>query len=391
MARRPGEQPENGPVAKIGHVPELTTYAEIDLGALERNLAVIRARVQRPILLPVKANAYGHGLVPIALAATADGWADWLGVATVAEGVELRQAGVRAPILKLSSVLPDEAEAAVGNDLRLTVTDAAGVEAVARAASSSGAIARVHLKIDTGMRRIGVEPEAAVELAQLVERLPDVELDGVFTHLAVADDPAQDEFTKLQLGRFREAVDAITARLGRRPGLVHAANSGGVLAHPDSWLDLVRPGIMSYGYYPDAATPKTVAVEPVLRLVTHLTFVKPVRAGETVSYGRTWAPSADTRIGTFPVGYGDGYSRRLSNRASVLVGGRRRPQVGTVCMDQAMVDLGPGSDAGPGERVTLIGADGSEQVTADELAEIVGTISYEVLCDLDHRVPRVYR
>jgi len=369
---------------------EPTTYALIDLGALQQNLAAIRDYTKRLVLLPVKANAYGHGLVPVARAAIEHGWADWLGVATVSEGVALSEAGITAPILKLSGALPDETEDAIAHDIRLAITDRSGVESAQRAAVRTGHKARVHLKVDSGMHRIGVHPAEAADIAELIEQQPDVELEGVFTHLAVADVPAQDEFTAGQLSSFRGAVDAITARLGRRPALIHAANSAGVLAHPDAWWDMVRPGIMSYGYYPDAATPKTIPIKPVMTLVTHLTYVKTVPAGETVSYGRTWAPSADTRVGTFPVGYGDGYDRRLSNQVSVLVRGTRYPQVGRVCMDQSMVDLGPGSPIETGERVTLIGTDGDQSITADDLANLLGTISYEVLAGLAARVERVY-
>jgi alanine racemase len=366
------------------------TFARVDLGALGRNLAAIREAVGRLVLLPVKANAYGHGLVPVARAVQEHGWADWLAVATVAEGVALRRAGLELPILKLSGAPPQQCEAAVAADLRLTITDHAGAAAAQAAAARLGAIAPVHLKVDTGMRRIGVAPDAAADLALAIDAQPNLELEGVFTHLAVSDDPAQDDFTAAQLERFAGAVDAIQDRLGRRIALVHAANSGAVLAHPAAWGDLVRPGILSYGYYPDPATPRTIAVEPVLSLVSHLSLTKPVAAGETVSYGRTWSAPADTVIGTIPVGYGDGYSRLLSNRAEVLIGGRRYPQVGRVCMDQMMADLGPGSALSAGDSVTLIGRDGGERIGADDLGAVIGTISYEILCAVAARVPRVY-
>jgi len=369
---------------------EPTTYASINLGALQRNLAAIRQHTGRLVMLPVKANAYGHGLVPVAQAAIDGGWADWLGVATVSEGVALREAGVLAPILKLSGALPDETETAVANDLRLAITDRQGVESAQKAAVRTHHKACVHLKIDTGMHRIGVVPSQAADMAELIESQPDVELEGVFTHMAVADLPSQNEFTSMQLAVFREAVEAITERLGRRPALIHASNSAGVLAHPDSWWDMVRPGIISYGYYPDVTTPRSVAIEPVLSLVTHLTHVQTVPAFETVGYGRTWEASVDTRVGTFPVGYGDGYDRRLSNQTTVLIKGGRYPQVGRVCMDQSMVDLGPDSILDVGERVTLIGNDGPESISADDVAEILGTISYEVLCTIANRVPRLY-
>jgi alanine racemase len=367
------------------------SYALVDLGALGRNLIALRRHVGgRSVLLPVKANAYGHGLVPIAQAALDNGWADWLGVATVSEGIALRRAGLRAPILKLSGAAPEQVADAVAHDLRLTIGDAPSAREAEAAAAAQHRTAAVHLKIDTGMRRIGVEPASAADLAELVERQPHLELEGVFTHLAVSDTPAQDAFTTRQLALFDEAVAAIEHRLGRRPRLVHAANSGATLGHPAAWGDLVRPGIASYGYYPDPSTPRTVALEPVLSLKSRLSFVKTVLAGETVSYGRTWTAPTATRIGTVPIGYGDGYSRVLSNRADVLVAGRRQPVVGRVCMDQLMVDLGPDSPLTTGDTVTLIGRDGDQAIGADWLGELWGTISYEVLCAIAARIPRLY-
>jgi alanine racemase len=311
-------------------------------------------------------------------------------VATVAEGVTLRAAGVTAPILKLSGAPPAEVAAAVAYGLTLTVSTPAEADAAEAAAAAQGRRVAVHLKVDTGMRRIGVEPAGAADLADHLARQPHLDLDGVFTHLAAADDPAADGFTAEQLTRFDEALAAVEARLGGPPRLVHAANSAGVLACPAAWRDLIRPGIAAYGYYPGPDTPRSVALEPVLTWVSHLSLVKAVRAGEAVSYGRTWAAAADTWIGTVPVGYGDGYARILSNRSDVLVAGTRRPVVGRVCMDQLMVDLGPDPAAAAGDPVILIGCDGTGLVDADELGTLAGTISYEVLCAVAERVPRVY-
>ncbi|MDR1388186.1 MAG: alanine racemase [Propionibacteriaceae bacterium] len=368
------------------------TYALVDLTALGRNLQAIRSQVgPRLVLLPVKANAYGHGLAEVAQAAERNHWADWFGVATVSEAVALRQAGLTSPILKLSVAAPELLDQALAARTRLAIVDQAGAAAAQAAARRAGQVAPVHLKVDSGMRRLGVEPAAAADLAAFVEAQPDLALEGVFTHFAVSDDPAQDDFTAEQWGRFRTAVDAIQERLGRRVELVHAANSGAVLGHPETWGDMVRPGIMSYGYYPDQASPRTIAVEPVLSWISLTSFVKTVPAGQTVSYGRTWAPTADTRVATVPVGYGDGYSRRLSGRASVLVGGVHRPVAGRICMDQMMVDLGPDCDLGPGQPVVLIGRDGDQSISADDLGQATGTISYEVLCAIAQRVPRVYQ
>ncbi|MDR2931216.1 MAG: alanine racemase [Propionibacteriaceae bacterium] len=365
------------------------TFAQVDLGALKSNLDAIRLRTDAAVLLPVKANAYGHGAVRVAQAADRGGWADWFGVATVGEGVALAKAGVTKPILKLSSTLPDEVGVAIDHGLRLTVTDRAGVAEAARVAKARGGIARLHLKVDTGMGRLGVEPSQAPGMAELIEANPHLDLEGVFTHFAVSDKPKHDGFTRGQLGRFRDCVDSATQRIGRRP-LIHAANSGAVLSYPESWFDMVRPGILSYGYYPDPTSPRSVPVTPVMSLITHLTYVKTVHAGSTVGYGRTWQADRDTRVGTFPVGYGDGYDRRLSNCVNVVVAGHSYPQIGLICMDQSMVDLGPTSTIRAGEKVTLMGHDGRQDIDAEALATRVGTISYAMLCGIAARVPRVY-
>ena len=375
------------------------TYAQVDLGALERNLDAIRAHVEfRKILLPVKANAYGHGLTevsrsgvftaPLAQFLQDRSVVDWFGVATVEEGVRLRAAGITLPILKLSATQNHEVARAIEADLTLTVVDPVSIWAVSAAAEALDKHVNVHLKVDTGMRRIGCPPSLAPRFAELVEQAPYCHLQGVFTHFAASDNPEEDDFTNRQLSQFIEAVDEIEDTLGRGIELKHAANSGAVERHPDSWLDMVRPGILSYGY-PQSPLP-TLRVDPVLSLISHVSFVKTVHAGETVSYGRTWVAPWDTRVATVSIGYGDGYTRLLSNRAEVLIQSRRYPQIGTVCMDQIMVDLGPDSTIGVGEQVTLIGRDGSESIGANDLGALAGTISYEILTRIAERVSRVY-
>ncbi|MDR0849394.1 MAG: alanine racemase [Propionibacteriaceae bacterium] len=401
----------------------METYARVDLSALAHNLQSIRDLVKRPILLPVKANAYGHGLVtriggqlraPLVEYVQSQGLVDWLGVATVDEGVALREAGVALPILKLSGASAESVHAAIASGLTLTVGDEREVREAATAADSLGVTADVHLKIDTGMRRIGVAPQEASRLATLIESSPVLSLTGVFTHLAASENPAEDDFTASQLDRFDSAVADVEEELGRIIGLKHAANSGAVLRHPRAWYSMVRPGILSYGYPQgsvedwafdggdlSAFDPEDSVARgrqgtasplflPVLSLVSHVSFVKTVHEGETVSYGRTWTAPRDTRVATVPLGYGDGYSRRLSNQAEVLIRGARYAQVGTVCMDQIMVDLGPTSDVAVGEQVTLIGRDGDQHIGADDVGALLGTISYEVLCTIAARVPRVY-
>ncbi len=373
------------------------TRARVSLAAIRNNLNGIRRRVgsDRLVLMAVKANAYGHGAVPVSRMLERTGAADWLGVATVPEGMQLRAAGIGLPILKLSPVFADEAADAVSADLRLTVADGRDVEILRAAARDLGRRVVVHLKIDTGMGRIGVAPAAAGALAQAVEDAPELALEGVFTHLPVSDSPDQDDVTREQLARFADCVTDIEQELGRRVELVHAANSGGVLAHEASWLSMVRPGIMAYGYRPDPATPATVPLTPALTWTSRVSFVKPVTAGTTVGYGRTWAAPADTWIGTVPVGYADGFSRALSSdgqrsRGRMLIGGVVYPVVGRVCMDQTMVDLGPEPIARVGDPVTLIGTDGGASYWADDMAADLSTIPYEITCRIDARVTRSY-
>ncbi|WP_052462348.1 alanine racemase [Nigerium massiliense] len=364
------------------------TVATTHLGNIRRNLEGVRRRVgDRAVLAAVKANGYGHGAVPVSRLIEREGLADWLGVATMPEALELRQAGIGLPILKLSQALGDEEiEAALRADVTLTVVDGPTIDQVAAAARRRRYEAAVHLKIDTGMRRIGAEPEDAAALALRCDEAG-LTLGGVFSHLAVSDVPAGNDFTAEQVARFTRATEEIEAARGPVE-LRHLAASAGVLAHPEAWFDMVRPGIMIYGSYPDAQTEKTVRLRPGLSWTTVASFVKTVRAGETVGYGRTWTAERDTTIVTLPVGYGDGYSRLLSNRGRVLIGGRSCPIAGRVCMDQTMIDAGPDADVRVGDRVTLLGRDGDEEITALELAELMGTIPYEVTCLVAGRVSR---
>lgn len=366
------------------------THARVHLDNIISNLSAIKAHVgDRAVLLAIKANAYGHGAVPVAQAVERAGAADWLGVATVPEGIELRQAGIRLPILKLSQVFENELSEAIRARLVLTVIDEATVLSAERAAEAAGVTAEVHLKVDTGMRRIGVEPVRTPALARLAEDQPHLALTGIFTHLPASDDPAQDAFTANQLVAFERAVSEVTEVIGRPLPYIHAANSGAVLAHPASWGTMVRPGVMAYGHYPDPATPRTVALLPGLTLASRVSYIKRVRAGESVSYGRTWTAPRDTTIATVPIGYADGFSRLNSNRGHLLVNGRRYPIVGRVCMDQSMIDCGDDQVA-VGDEVFAIGTQGSEQITATEVAQLMGTIPYEVTCLIAQRVTRLY-
>jgi alanine racemase len=316
--------------------------------------------------------------------------AAFLAVATVEEGAELRRAGIDAAILLLSVPIPEEIPELVAHRLIPLVGDADYVKALGAALSrqSSPDPLTVHLKVDTGMGRVGCPPEAAAELAVLIAGEGSLRLGGVATHLAVSDslDPEDVRYTKEQLGRFTGAVAAIR-KAGIDPGLVHAANTGALAFHEDAFFDMVRPGILLYGYAP-AGAEATLPVKPVMELVSGIVFIKRVRKGDSVSYGRTWIADRDTTIATIPVGYGDGLPRRLSGQGfAVRVNGAWHPLAGRICMDQCMLDLGPETTVRRWDTVTLFGGDA---LSAADIAEKLGTISYEITCGINKRVPRVY-
>lgn len=367
------------------------THARIHLDHIRANIEAIRQAVgaERKLLVAVKANAYGHGAVEISRLAERSG-VDWLGVATVPEGLELRQAGIALPVLKFSPAFPEEMDAAVHSGITLALCERENIAALEQVCRVAGLRSNVHLKVETGMGRIGVPAEAAPALAAYIEHdCPHLNLEGVFTHLPVSDE-ADPVYTRAQIERFKAVVEAIHGAIGRRVDLAHCANSGAVLAHPPGWLDLVRPGIMVYGSYPSPDTPRTIPLKPGLSFITRVSFLKKVSAGTTISYGRIWAASQDTWIATLPAGYADGFNRLFSNRGRVLIGGRSYPVVGRVCMDQSMVDLGPETGVRAGDEAVLIGRSGAEEITCDEWAQALGTIPYEVTCQINGRVPRVY-
>jgi len=366
------------------------TWAEVDTGAIAANARQLKALAgDAELLAVVKALGYGHGLVRAAQAALAGG-ATWLGVALVEEGEALRREGITAPVLVLSEPRPSAMVAAVAADLRPTVYTAEGVEAAAKAATGLPRALRVHLKVDTGMHRVGASAADAVALAHAVAESPELHLEGLFTHFAVADEPERADHTARQLASLHRLAAQLAAQ-GIRPDLLHAANSAGLIAHPAARLDLVRCGIALYGLAPSLALDGLVDLRPALRLLAEVSYVKPIRAGEAVSYGLRWTAPADTVVATIPIGYADGVPRRYGAcGGEVLVGGRRCPVIGTVTMDQLLVDCGPASSVRVGDECVLIGRQGDEEVTAWEWAERVGTIAYEVVCGLSARVPRLW-
>jgi alanine racemase len=365
-------------------------WAEVSLGAVAANVEALRA-VAAPAELcaVVKADGYGHGAAPVARAALEAG-AAWLAVAQVPEATELRDAAIEAPILLLSEPRRSEVEEALAARMRVTVYTAEMIDRLARAAADAGpAPLPVHLKVDTGMRRVGAAPAEAVALAKQVDAHPSLALEGVWTHCAVADEPDH-PFTARQLERF-ELVLAEIAAAGIEVPLRHAANSAAAIAHPASRYDLVRCGIAVYGIPPAPALAGLVPLEPAIRLATEVSFVKPVAAGEGVSYGLVHHVEQDTNVATLPIGYADGVFRALSMAGQeVLLRGRRRPMVGVVTMDQVMIDVGPEGDVQPGDEAVLLGGQGDERITPDEWAARIGTIGYEVVCAIGPRVERRY-
>lgn len=364
-------------------------WAEVSAAAIEHNVRTL-ARTVEPaaVWAVVKANGYGHGAHTAASAALAGGAAG-LCVALVQEGVGLRDEGIDAPILVLSEQPPEALALAVRRDLQLTVYS---VEQI-RALEHVGAVDHpVHLKIDTGMRRVGAEPDAAVAIADAIAASSATRLEGVFTHLAMADEPA-DPFTAQQLDRFDAARDALMAA-GHQPGVVHAANSAGALAHPRSRYDMVRPGIAIYGISPGAPLDGPVRLldlRPAIELKARVSHVKRVAAGERISYGLRHTFATASTVATVPIGYADGVPRRLwSAGGDVLLAGRRRPIVGVVTMDQLMIDCGDDAVA-VGDEVVLLGGQGDERISPTEWADRLGTIAYEIVCGLSSRVERRLR
>jgi alanine racemase len=364
------------------------TRALIDLDAVANNVRYFR-RIAPPaagVMAVVKANAYGHGAVMVGRAAVEAG-AAWLAVATVDEGCQLRAAGLTAPILVLAASDPAEAPAAVRAGLTLAVAHLDHAAAIAAAAGAEPA--SVHVEVDTGMRRYGVPTEAAPDLIARIVGLPGLRLGGVYTHFATADE-ADRSFVAVQRARF-DAVLAAVRAAGIAIPLVHQDNSAAALTATGRAVDLVRIGISLYGLSPSSEVPAPPELRPVLSLRSRVARVFDLAPGDSVSYGRTFVADRPLRAALVPVGYADGYRRSLSNRGAMLLGGRRAPVLGRVCMDQTVIAMPDGVAARVGDEVVLIGAQGDDEITADDLAALAGTIGYEIATGLGARVPRVYR
>lgn len=368
-----------------------STLAEIDLDAFRRNLRQVRQRVgpHRALLPVVKANAYGHGIIPISQAALSEG-IEGLGVAFVEEGIQLRQAGITQMILVMAGFLPEEAGDLLEYRLTPVVSDPMQLESLGRLIEKVSRPIPIHLKLDTGMGRLGLFEKEVASFIQQACLFEGIEIQGLMSHFA-DDDLADHHRAEGQVDHFERVRHAIEA-LGLKVPLLHMANSAAIMGLERAWFNMVRPGIMLYGY--SASSTKTAAkvpIQPVMTLKTRILHLKRVPAGTSVSYGRTFTTQRESLIAVLPIGYADGYSRAWSNRGQVLIGGRRVPVVGRVCMDMTLVDVTGLSTVRVGEEAVLIGSQASETLWADELARSLGTIPYEILCAVGQRVPRVYR
>lgn len=363
--------------------------AIVNLSHYAHNIAVIRqmAGAQTRVIAIVKANAYGHGMLPMARKALESG-AAMLGVATVDEGVALREAGIIAPILVLFQPCRDALGSAIAHELTLMISDSETANHLGDAALRANKVVPVHCMIDTGMSRQGFNLEAAPDELQYISRISRIDIEGIATHFPVAD-KTEDAFTYNQIKAFRQLLKRL-GKTGIPFELAHAANSAAVVNYPSSHFDMVRTGLMTYGVWPSEAPERPGLLQRVLRWETRVTQVKMLEPGSSIGYGRTYTTENRMRAAVLPIGYADGYKHSLSNKAEVLIRGKRCPVRGSVCMDQTVVDVSGLSDVQDGDIVTLIGADGAEEITVEELARHAGTIPYDILTGIGNRVPREY-
>lgn len=371
------------------------TWAEIDLNHLAANFKRVKQRVGpvARVMAVVKANAYGHGAVACARRLVSEG-ADWFGVALPEEAIELRSAGITQPVLCLGGFWPGQAAACIQHQLTPVVYRLDMFEALNQAALNAGVVADVHVKVDTGMGRLGIRFDGLSEFVAALERFRNVRIDGIMSHLAAADDASCEPLTRDQIQRFEDAA-VVFREHGYRPTHLHLANSAGVYGHRDAWGNMVRPGGVLYGLWRDVLPLTTTKPEllPVMSLHTRISLLKWVPPGETIGYGCTFEASRRSLIATLPVGYHDGYMRGLSNRAHVIVRGMYAPVVGRISMDLTLIDVTNVSGVEVDDQVTLLGWDRQNaelKIVAEDLARIVGTLSYEVTCGISERVPRVY-
>jgi alanine racemase len=364
------------------------TRVEVDLKQLTENFNTIKKYVSpSKVMAVLKANAYGNGLVRVA-ELMQELNADYLGVAVLEEGILLRQSGITLPILVMGGMLGNQIPVFLKYDLTMTASSIEKLNQIDEAASAMKVKAKVHLKIDTGMERIGVHYYNAEKFLEASVKCKNVFVEGIYSHFA-SSDSSDLSYARLQLERFLEVINFYTKNSIAIP-VRHISNSGGILQMPEAYLDLVRPGILLYGVYPSNEVKKTIAVKPTLSWKSHVVYFKAIKPGHPVSYNSTFTPDKLIRAVTVPVGYGDGYFRSMSHKAEVLIRGKRYPVIGSITMDQIVVNIGNDS-AFNGDEVILIGNDGVNSITCEELANWAGTIPYEILTNINTRVPRIYR
>ena len=365
------------------------TRVEINLDYLCANLKAIREKTSpAKVMVILKANAYGHGLDAVARHLAPH--ADYIGVAVLEEGILLREMGIRTPILVLGGIWEEQIPDFIQHDLTLTASSVERLQQIDRAAAQLRKKAIVHLKIDTGMERIGVHYYNAHTLQEAALGCKHVITEGIYSHFANSDAENLDH-ALLQLARFNEVLDFYPKHSLPFPPLRHIANSGAILQIPEATFDMVRPGILLYGVYPSDEVKRSVKVTPALSWSSKVVYFKVTQPKHPISYGSIWQSKRETRVATIPVGYGDGYFRAMSGKAKVIIRGVKVPQVGRICMDQMVVNLGANGSGYNGDDVTLIGQQGDYQITAEDLARWAGTIPYEILTNINTRVPRVYR
>jgi len=368
-------------------------WAEVDLDAIWENMVHMKENIAEntKILAVIKTDGYGHGGVPIAKMLEQLDFMFGYAAATYEEAHVLREAGVKKPILILGYTFPYCYEELIREEIRPAVYRRDTVEELAAAAAKVGKKAKVHIKVDTGMGRIGITPdEEGLEFVRFLIEHPELEVEGIFTHFAKSDE-ADKTSANHQLELFQDFIDKIQTELGITIPVKHCSNSAAILEMPQANMDMVRAGITTYGLYPSEEVSKdTVPLRASMSLYSHIVYCKTIHAGQSVSYGGLFTAQKDTRVATIPVGYGDGYPRSLSGRGYVLIHGKKAPILGRVCMDQFMVDISEIPEAMDGDKVTLLGMDGTERITAEELGELSGRFNYEFVCDLGKRIPRVY-
>lgn len=372
----------------ISHSTERPTRVVVDLDCLRHNFNAIKKQVRQSKIMPIlKANAYGHGMIRVARLMEELG-ADYLGVAVLEEGILLRQSGINLPILVLGGILGNQVPDFIKYKLTLTASSISKLEQIQKAAKAMNTKAKVHLKIDTGMERIGVHYYNAESFILKANAMSHVEVEGIFSHMANAD---ADDLThaRHQLRRFKEVLSIYDAQGLDKPPLQHIANAGGILQLPESYFSMVRPGILLYGVYPSHKTNKTVDVKPSLSWESRVVYFKVIKPGHPVGYGSVWQTDHLVRAVTLPVGYGDGYMRSMSNKAHVLIQGKKYPVVGIISMDQIVVNIEQDS-AYNNDVAVLVGHQNNEKITVEDLAEWAGTIPYEILTNINTRVPRIY-